>query len=102
MSKKNKSKAKSHYVAKLGIDRCYGGPEEGGWWYDWTHVQEIWTTGSRSAAKRLIESLRKEEDKYKPRHDRFSVLGGTDISFVRARSLSEVQSHQTTHRPRYC
>lgn len=25
---------KSIYVSLYEIDRCYGGPEEGGWWYD--------------------------------------------------------------------
>ena len=23
------------YVSTYKIDQCYGGPEEGGWWYDW-------------------------------------------------------------------
>lgn len=27
----------SYYVTCYDIDRCYGGPEEGGWWYDNTN-----------------------------------------------------------------
>ena len=29
-------------VAKFEITRCYGGPEEGGWWYDAGEVVDIY------------------------------------------------------------
>jgi hypothetical protein len=29
------------FVAVYAIDRCYGGPEEGGWWYDTGDLVEV-------------------------------------------------------------
>ncbi len=28
-------KLDGYFVSMYSIERCYGGPEEGGWWYDW-------------------------------------------------------------------
>ncbi len=30
--------SKPIYVSLYEVDRCYGGPEEGGWWYDAYHL----------------------------------------------------------------
>lgn len=37
-------------------ERVYGGPEEGGWWYDWTDVQFTKRTTKR-LAKKLMKRL---------------------------------------------
>ena len=31
----------THIVATYAIDRAYGGPEEGGWWYDTGTLERI-------------------------------------------------------------
>ena len=36
-------------VALYEIDRCYGGPEEGGWWYDTGELRRVLTVSSTEA-----------------------------------------------------
>lgn len=31
----------SYVIAVYEVDRCYGGPEEGGWWYDTGELKKI-------------------------------------------------------------
>lgn len=64
------------YVVGYLIHRLYGGPEEGGWWYDQPEVCEVrkcydWRDGLRAARE-----LREE---FKPdKRGRYSVIGGPD------------------------
>src|SRR5690606_24555927 len=30
------------YIVLVRITRHFGGPEEGGWWYDWYNVEEVY------------------------------------------------------------
>lgn len=52
------------YVTVYEIDRCYGGPEEGGWWYDSGRVVHETFCGSDDqgfwTANIVAENLRKE------------------------------------------
>lgn len=48
------------YVSIYRTERCFGGAEEGGWWYDcWTHEGGI-PFPSREAAETYLEALKKE------------------------------------------
>ena len=38
-------------VTTYRVTRCYGGPEEGGWWYNWWQVHRVRTFASRFAAE---------------------------------------------------
>lgn len=87
------------YVVCYGIDRRYGGPEEGGWWYDATaiiDVAKVWDVkGARAALRRM-----RDDNPTCPR-GRGSVLGGTDI-YVRACAVTaEFPTEDDGSKPRY-
>lgn len=66
----------ARWVAWVETWRCYGGPEEGGWWYDRSAVVRIERYDIPRRARRIARRALRNTDM--PRHDRFSVLGGTD------------------------
>ena len=51
------------YVNVVEVDQHYGGPEEGGWWYDSWVVQEVHGPMEEEAAWELADELR--EGKWK-------------------------------------
>ena len=76
------------YIVAVGHDRCYGGPEEGGWWYDTFRVlgvRRVWDVRSGLAAARALM----EEHPTCPR-GRGSVLGGTDVEICTFRRTSDI------------
>jgi hypothetical protein len=107
------------------VTRCYGGPEEGGWWYNWWQVHTVRTFGSQTAA----EAARVQSCKYladmngnatatDARYNRWCLwmadrmgidnpddFGSQDFHkdfvFV-VESSSDFRSMQSTERPRYC
>lgn len=90
---------KPFYVVATNIERCYGGPEEGGWYYDWTTILEVrkvwdWKTGLK-AMRELIE-------KYpQPRYNRFSVLGREGDYEIHMYYDVDQFPRESTERPRY-
>src|SRR5574338_1189368 len=86
------------YIVIYGITRNYGGPEEGGLYYDWQRLLEnpkkVWTI---SKALKIIRELKDEY--HQPRYDRFSVLGGEDIKIQLIPTLDFI--YEDTKRPRY-
>jgi hypothetical protein len=88
------------YVSIYTVDRCYGGPEEGGWWYDWWELQS--SSGfihSKRKAESLREQKREELRPFQPRYNRFSAAGGTDLVAVIEDKVGE---HARDERPHYC
>lgn len=84
------------WVTAYCVTRHYGGPEEGGWWYDWYEsLQAVPVAVSDIDA--TITMLR---DKYLniEHGDRFSMLGGAAVSVL---VDDEPCSFETTERPRY-
>jgi hypothetical protein len=67
------------YVNVYDADRAYGGPEEGGWYFDVRTPVESHTVDSREEAEELRESLREQ---YPDTGKRSSVLGGEDYDIV--------------------
>lgn len=61
------------------VSRNYGGPEEGGWWYDTGHCVETRRCATRADAERVQAALR---DEYPRTGRRSSVLGGDDYEVV--------------------
>jgi len=94
-------KQKQTFVARVEISRHFGGHEEGGWWYDWSHVDRVWKFSNPRRARRFARKLEREEAVYAPRHDRFSVLGGSDVEIRRTSNPEALSEWQSRHRPRY-
>jgi hypothetical protein len=88
------------YVSQYVVDRCYGGPEEGGWYYDWEDFQSVVAEFTDEAeaysyARACNGFIREQFGE----PDRFSVIGSPDVvCYVE----SEIGEHQTTKRPHYC
>lgn len=64
-------------VVAVTIARCYGGPEEGGWWYDRTDVVDVRRAFTMKGGLVAARALRAEWPQ--PRYSRGSVLGGADV-----------------------
>ena len=64
------------YLVVTLTGRAYGGPEEGGWWYDETHIAEVCRVHTFREGLAAARELAAEYPR--PRRDRFSVIGGDD------------------------
>ncbi len=82
------------WVTAYEVTRHYGGPEEGGWWYDW--YDPINTVPSSEPEKVVEDFKSRYEDRVEG--DRFSVLGGTAVSVV---IEDEPAGMKSTERPHY-
>lgn len=84
------------YVNAYSVSRCYGGPEEGGWWYDdyepLASVPVLKKNDNVELAKKMLTEALAWEN---PR-GRGSVIGGSDFVIL-------VQDHMAERRgrPRY-
>lgn len=83
------------WVQVLDISRHYGGPEEGGWWYDWTTILFEKKYPNR-VAKKMMKQLSREVALEQPRYNRFSVLGDYDLEVSCGRRVTP-----SRYRPRY-
>lgn len=88
------------YVSVYEVTRCYGGPEEGGWWYDWYHYTgKSYTrrlTQARRVQKEVLASLQDEQ----PRYGRHSSAnrGEPELAVIIETQRGVMQS---TEYPRY-
>ena len=86
------------FVGFYLVDRRYGGPEEGGWWYDWhTHLLSIpvkLLLGVSDNALRLFLADQFDLNEY----DNGSVLGDGEIHQMNEAYPAE---HESTERPHY-
>lgn len=64
-----------YVVAVWGAERAYGGPEEGGWYYDTRTLLKSVECATHEAAYQIREAL---ESEYPSTGKRWSVLGGED------------------------
>jgi hypothetical protein len=80
----------------MPVERCYGGPEEGGWWYDWYDCIETYPCRNKNADT-VQEQLEIGYDHIKE-GDISSVLGGTDLKVWIEEKPAE---SQTKERPYY-
>ena len=92
------------YVNVYAVDRCWGGSEEGGWWYDaGTPFDGIprnsWGCDTHEEAQLLQGWLEKTLVDYQPTRNRYSVIGGADV-------LAWIEEHPPEefpgYRPHYC
>lgn len=72
-----------YYASLEKVVRCYGGPEEGGWWYDRNVPVKVFACKKRIARK-AWKHYQAEADRLNSeiRYDRFSVLGHSDFEAV--------------------
>mgnify|MGYP003400567908 FL=1 len=90
-----------YFISEYQVDRCYGGPEEGGWWYDWNDfVKVIATAGDEDDAYRVCRALNaaaKKEREEGGERDRYSVIGGADVAYHVEDTPGEDQSTEHPH-----
>lgn len=93
-----------YHVVAYEVTREYGGPEEGGWYYDWYTSPRLvakFPTEHDFAldlARKLNADAKEERRQGGQPQGRFSVLGGADVVYVVERTLGESTS---TERPHY-
>jgi hypothetical protein len=85
------------FVNVYEVTRHYGGPEEGGWWYDWAECLEVYPVRDEEQGEQVKEWLW-ENYKHKKYGDISSVLGGVDI---RIYIEDEPKEYESTERPYY-
>lgn len=90
-------------VSEYCVDRCYGGHEEGGWWYDWSDfVRVVGVFTSEDEARAFRDRLREAqavEDRECGHRGRSSVIGGPDTCYYVEDIPGEAQSRE---QPYYC
>jgi len=77
------------YLVVEGVSRHYGGPQEGGYWYDWSTIETVRRVWGWKEARAMLRELR--EEYAPPRFDRFSCAnrGQPDIYFLVCADPSE-------------
>ncbi|HEY6020405.1 MAG TPA: hypothetical protein VIY48_10990 [Candidatus Paceibacterota bacterium] len=85
------------YAGVVSISRHYGGPEEGGWYYDWYQVEEILQCQDFRHLLSTVRSLRNDYPSC-PR-GRGSVIGGDDTVVYISRSKKLIEDMQSEERP---
>ena len=90
------------YVVVQGTSRHYGGPEEGGWWYNWTDTAQVFKFYTAKAALRKVRDLREEYGQ--PRYGIYSCAnrGEQEWDFVITHDPSFWEAYESTERPYYC
>ena len=93
---------KPFYVVAYGISRHYGGPEEGGWWYDWHEVLEVHRVFDFQQGIRAAHKLK--ENHGAPKYNRFSAAnrGEQDVVISVHRDSSEWDWIEEQRVPHYC
>ena len=87
------------YVTLYTITRHFGGPEEGGWWYNWTAQEwSVPTLYSKENVNEIVARYRSQIEEMVG-GDIYSVNGGQDASIRVEREAGQDQSKE---RPYYC
>ena len=85
------------YMNVYRVDRCYGGPEEGGWYYDTGEPIASIPFENEHEGKRLRLEL---TTKFKPMGDprtRFSVIGGSDYEVFSEDHFAKAYPEERPH-----
>lgn len=94
------------YVSVYSVTRHYGGPEEGGWWYDrsrfmHTHCFNSDPELAYAESRRLNEEAKKRRVEDGRSQGRYSVAGGADEVFLAEKVFGEHDNMDDPH-PYYC
>jgi hypothetical protein len=98
---------KNRYITAYAVTRHYGGPEEGGWWYNWyksiesIHIPKKYQGTSKRAlnAVALREKALQLKLDYINEGDIYRVTGGV-LLITCVESVKN--ENETTERPYYC
>lgn len=87
------------YLTLYSVERVYGGPEEGGWWYDWYTPKVSWTLprNCTNAHYRKLVALMNRLHGWTSRYPRYSVLGGADAKVVCEQRRGQYETRGTMH-----
>jgi hypothetical protein len=97
----------NYYISRYSITREYGGPEEGGWWWDRSVFEEVIATcDSEDRAQFVVQTLNAAEKTdqeeraggHRPA-GRFSVNGGADTRYFWEDSPRQMEDTET---PTWC
>jgi len=88
------------YVNAYSVQRCYGGPEEGGWWFDAGEPIEgiVLPEGSTQEQIEAAKQQLYEKHGWASKYSRSSVLGDEDFEVY---VESQLGTAFPTTRPRY-
>lgn len=97
------------WINAYRVSRHYGGPEEGGWWYDnYTCIGSMPLSTDHPELNNQIDLIKRmmtsalgwEPDAYEKRHggSRYTVNGGSDFAVL---AESSYQASETHVRPHY-
>lgn len=91
---------KEVYVSVYEVSRCYGGPEEGGWWYNWLEYTGRSLCRRVKKAARVAEALRAELLDDQPR---FGIYSAANYGEAEYRVIIEDRPGEcaSTEAPRY-
>ncbi|AIW03169.1 hypothetical protein CPT_Mater234 [Bacillus phage Mater] len=84
------------YVNVYLVERCYGGPEEGGWYYN--HYECIEVFPVRNIAADTMLSVLEDEHAHKSWGNIYSVLGGEEVHVM---IEAEPKQSETKEKPIY-
>jgi hypothetical protein len=87
----------TRYVTAYEVTRHYGGPEEGGWWYNRYDPIETRPVHNQAEVEATIGLLHRLYDG-RAHGSIYSVLGGVEVHVL---VESEPREWATTERPRY-
>ena len=86
------------YVNLVEIDQGYGGPQEGGWYYDiTTPVATIPVIDAGSAIKAIELLITFAKDQYGDERPRYSAAGGKDASIYFDDSPAKSEPEERPH-----
>ena len=84
------------FVTAYEVTRHFGGPEEGGWWYNWDKPVDTVPCEAQHAEEVRFEMESKH--RHREQGDIYSVLGGTAVYIA---IEDEPGASATTKRPHY-
>lgn len=90
------------HVVAYQVTREFGGPEEGGWYYDWYASPKLIATfpddeSSAFQTCRWLNEEAKATQKAEGRPQGLSVLGGTDIVYSVDKVVGESETKEAPH-----
>jgi hypothetical protein len=86
------------FVAAYSVERNYGGPEEGGWWYDSGNLVDV-RGCSQAELPAVLEDM---QAKYPRTGNRYNVAGGEDHSIEVWDDGEMPVDHYPVDAPHYC
>lgn len=89
------------YIVVTSTTREYGGPEEGGWWYNWTVIEEVRKAWDAKTALKYVRAMK--EDYPQPRFGIYSAAnnGEAEHRFIVCSDPSFFEDLESTERPYY-